>query len=77
MTTEEFRRTYEDWGVDSRLDAEVEAATVGVPGETIIVVAFPLGNGKEWTLRLASDRYRFDESVVDERHPAQGEAPDA
>lgn len=73
MTTEEFKRTYEDWGVDSRLDAEVEAATVDVPGETVIVVAFPLGNGKEWTLRLASDRHRFDESV---RRPAHGEAPE-
>lgn len=57
MTADEFRSMYEDWGVDSRLDAEIEATTVSVPGEEIILVDFPLGNGVEWTLRLASDCY--------------------
>lgn len=55
MTPDEFRSLYEDWGVNSRLDAEVEAATISVAGETIIVVDFPLGDGVEWSLRLASD----------------------
>lgn len=64
MTIEEFRDTYDDWGVHTRLDAEVESAIVQVPGETVIVVAFPLGDGLEWTLRLESDRPTFSDSVV-------------
>jgi len=60
MTPDEFRNHYEDWGVDSRLDAEVEAATVQVPGETVTVVSFPLGSKREWTLRLASDLDELD-----------------
>ena len=59
MTPSAFRQRYEDWGVDTRLDADVEAATVQVPGEDVLVVAFPLGDRLEWTLRLASDRDTF------------------
>jgi hypothetical protein len=64
MDRAEFERYYEAWGVDSRLDAELEAATVHVPGEDIIVVGFPLGSGREWTLRLESDRSSFSDEVV-------------
>lgn len=64
MTAEDFRCLYEDWGTPSRLDAEVEALTVRVPGERVIVVGFTLGNGREWTLRLESDCPSFAETVI-------------
>jgi hypothetical protein len=64
MTREQFVRWYEDWGVDRQHDAILEAATVEVPGERVIVVGFPLGDGIEWTLRLDSDRPSFGPDVV-------------
>jgi hypothetical protein len=64
MTKQEFEQHYEAWGVDERLDAEVESATVTVPGERVIVVGFPLGTKVEWTLRLASDIPSFGPYVL-------------
>jgi hypothetical protein len=64
LTAEDFRCLYEDWGTQSRLDAEVEALTVRVPGERVIVAGFTLGTGREWTLRLESDRPSFDDTVI-------------
>lgn len=64
MTPKEFANRYEAWGVSERLDAEVESALVSVPGERVIVVGFPLGSGREWTLRLESDRSSFADDVI-------------
>lgn len=64
MTRQEFANAYEAWGSRSRVQAEAEAATVNVPGDTVIVVSFPLGDQREYTLRLVSEIPNFDESVV-------------
>lgn len=64
MTAEQFRSWYEAWGTDDRFAAEMERATVRVPGETVIVAGFPLGDGIEWTLRLDSDRAEFSPEVI-------------
>jgi hypothetical protein len=64
MTRADFERWYEAWGTGDRWAAEIEAATVFVPGERVIVVGFPLGNGIEWTVRLESDRPSFADDVI-------------
>lgn len=64
MTRDEFTRQYEAWGVDDRMRAELERGTVQVADETVIVVGFPLGSRREWTLRLESDRHEFSDDVI-------------
>lgn len=64
MTVEEFHRQYEAWGTDDRMRAELERGAVSVPGEVVIVAGFPLGNRREWTLRLESDRAELSSEVI-------------
>lgn len=55
MTPDQFRATYENWCVETRVEAEAEARAARVPGARVVVVGFPLVGGVEWTLRLDDD----------------------